>query len=42
MVVVASFDISLSDYDITKPSAPIVASISDTGTVEMQLLLKKQ
>jgi polyisoprenoid-binding protein YceI len=42
VVVVASFDISLADYEVTKPSAPIVASISDTGTVEMQLLLKKQ
>lgn len=41
VVVVASFDISLADYDITKPSAPIVASISDTGTIEMQLLLRQ-
>jgi polyisoprenoid-binding protein YceI len=42
VVVVGSFDITFSDYDVEVPSAPIVLSVSDTGTIEMQLLLTKQ
>jgi polyisoprenoid-binding protein YceI len=39
VVVVASFDILFSEYGVEAPSAPIVLSVSDTGTIEMQLLL---
>lgn len=37
-VVVASVDVALADYGVSKPTAPLIASISDTATVEMQLL----
>lgn len=40
-VVVASVDVLLSDYGVTAPSAPIVVSVSDTATVEMQLLFTR-
>jgi polyisoprenoid-binding protein YceI len=38
-VVTGSFDITLSDYGVTAPTAPIVLSVADTGTVELQLYL---
>lgn len=38
-VVTGSFDLALSDYDVQAPSAPIVVSVADTGTVELQLFL---
>jgi polyisoprenoid-binding protein YceI len=41
VVVVGSFDVLFSDYGVEVPSAPIVLSVSDTGTIEMQLLLTK-
>jgi len=42
VVVVGSFDISFSDYDVEVPSAPIVLSVADRGTIEVQLLLTRQ
>ncbi len=42
IVLVGSFDITFSDYGVSVPKAPIVLSVADTGTVEMQLLLTKQ
>lgn len=42
VVLVGSFDITFSDYGVSVPKAPIVVSVADTGTVEMQLLLTKQ
>jgi polyisoprenoid-binding protein YceI len=41
VVVVASIDVALSDFGVTAPSAPIVVSVSDAATVEMQLLLTR-
>mgnify|MGYP003521665513 FL=1 len=41
VVLVASTEITFSDYDVEVPSAPVVVSVSDTGTLEMQLLLTK-
>lgn len=38
-VVTGSLDILLSDYGIEAPSAPIVVSVADTATVELQLFL---
>lgn len=40
-VVVASVDVALADYGVSKPTAPVIASISDIATVEMQLLFTK-
>ncbi|MCB0974540.1 MAG: YceI family protein [Actinobacteria bacterium] len=39
MVIVATTDVLLSDFDIAAPSAPIVLSVADEATVEMQLLM---
>jgi hypothetical protein len=39
LLVTGSFEIELADYDIVAPSAPIVVSVADTGTVELQLYL---
>lgn len=41
VVVVGSLDIAFSDYDVEVPSSPIVLSVDDNGTLEMQLLLVK-
>ena len=41
VVVVGSLDIAFSDYDVEVPSSPIVLSVEDNGTLEMQLLLVK-
>lgn len=41
LVVTGSFEVLLSDHDVTAPSAPIVVSVSDRATVELQLLLTK-
>lgn len=38
-VVTGSTDIVFEDYGVTAPSAPIVVSVDDEGTVEVQLLL---
>jgi polyisoprenoid-binding protein YceI len=42
VVVVGSFEVQFSDYDVEAPSAPVVLSVSDSGTIEMQLLLTRQ
>lgn len=39
LVVVGSLDIALADFEIDQPSAPVVVSVSDTATLEVQLLL---
>jgi polyisoprenoid-binding protein YceI len=39
LLVTGSFDVELADHDIVAPSAPIVVSVADTGTVELQLYL---
>jgi polyisoprenoid-binding protein YceI len=39
LLVTGSFEIELAEYDIVAPSAPIVVSVADTGTVELQLYL---
>ena len=41
LVVVGSAPTTLSDYGVTAPTAPIVASVSDTATMEFQLYFKK-
>ena len=41
VVLVGSAEIAFSDYDVEVPSAPIVLSVSDTGTLELQLLLTR-
>lgn len=38
-VVTASFDVAFADYDVAAPTAPIVLSVADSGTVELQLFL---
>ncbi len=40
LVVTGSFDVALADYGIEAPSAPIVVSVADTATVELQLYLR--
>ena len=37
IVVVGSLDVTFSDYGVTVPSAPILVSADDHGTVELQL-----
>jgi polyisoprenoid-binding protein YceI len=39
LLVTGSFDVALADHDIVAPSAPIVVSVADAGTVELQLYL---
>jgi polyisoprenoid-binding protein YceI len=39
--VVASFEVTLLDYDIEAPVGFLVLSIADTGTVEMHVLFRK-
>lgn len=41
MEVAASFDVTLTDYDIEAPVGFMVLSIADTGTVEMHVLFQK-
>jgi polyisoprenoid-binding protein YceI len=38
LVVVGSTEVTFSDYGVEVPSAPVVLSVADTGTVELQLL----
>lgn len=38
-MVTGTFEIAFSDYDVEAPTAPMVLSIADTGTVELQLFL---
>ncbi len=39
LVLVGSAPVTFSDFDITPPTAPIVASVDDHGVVELQLYL---
>jgi polyisoprenoid-binding protein YceI len=41
IVIVGSIDISLADYGVSVPSAPIVVSAEDTATLELQLFLQQ-
>lgn len=41
IVLVGSTEITFSDYDVEVPSAPIVLSVEDTGTLELQLILDR-
>jgi polyisoprenoid-binding protein YceI len=41
MVVVGSLDLTFSDYDVEVPQSPIVLSVDDQGTLELQLLLTR-
>ena len=41
IVIVGSTELTFSDYDVEVPSAPVVVSVSDTGTLELQLLLTR-
>jgi polyisoprenoid-binding protein YceI len=38
-VVVGSLDLTFSDYDVRVPRSPVVLSVDDHGTLELQLLL---
>jgi polyisoprenoid-binding protein YceI len=42
LVVVGRTDILLADFDVRVPSAPIVLSVSDTATMELQLRLRRE
>ena len=37
IVVVGNTNVTFSDFDVEVPSAPIVVSVEDNGTVELQL-----
>ena len=39
--VVGNLPIAFSDYNITAPTAPVVASVDDHGEMELQLFFKK-
>jgi polyisoprenoid-binding protein YceI len=41
LVVVGSAPVTFSDFGVKAPSAPIVASVDDHGTIELQLYLTK-
>ena len=41
IVVVGSLDILLSDYGVEAPQAPVVLSVSDSATVEFNLLFNR-
>lgn len=41
ILVVGSLDIVFADYDVEAPSAPIVVSVEDHGTLEFQLWLAR-
>lgn len=41
LVIVGSLPVSLSDYDIATPEAPIVASVEDAAIVEFSLVLSR-
>lgn len=41
LVVTGSVDVELATYDIEKPTAPIVVSVADVATIEVQLYLTK-
>ena len=41
LVVTGSTIVTLADFDVAVPSAPVVLSVSDEATVELQLYLRK-
>jgi polyisoprenoid-binding protein YceI len=41
VVIVGSLEIAFSDFGVEVPSAPIVVSVEDVGTMELQLLLTR-
>jgi polyisoprenoid-binding protein YceI len=41
IVVVGSTPFSFADYEMTAPAAPVVLSVSDSGTIEFQLFLTR-
>lgn len=41
VVVVGSVEIAFSEWDVEVPSSPIVLSVADVGTLEVQLLLER-
>ena len=41
IVVVGSLEVAFSDFGVEVPSAPIVLSVEDVGTMELQLLLTR-
>jgi polyisoprenoid-binding protein YceI len=41
VVVVGSLGVKLADYGVEKPSSPLVLSIEDRATIELQVLLTK-
>lgn len=41
IVVVGSAAIAFSDYGVSMPSAPIVVSVEDNGTIELQLFFRR-
>jgi polyisoprenoid-binding protein YceI len=41
VVVVGALDVTFSDYGVEVPRAPVVLSVDDHGTLELQLLLTK-
>jgi hypothetical protein len=40
-VVVGSTQVNLADYEVTAPTAPMVLSIAEEATIELQLLFVK-
>jgi polyisoprenoid-binding protein YceI len=41
VVVVGSLDLTFSDYEVEVPQSPVVLSVDDQGTLELQLLLTR-
>jgi polyisoprenoid-binding protein YceI len=41
IVIVGSLEVSFADYGLVVPSAPVVLSVADVATLEMQLLLNR-
>ncbi|MEX1093683.1 MAG: YceI family protein [Acidimicrobiia bacterium] len=42
ILVTGTTDISFADYEVEAPTAPVVLSVEDHGTVEVQLWLARQ
>jgi len=41
LVVTGSTVVALADFDVVVPSAPVVLSVSDEATIELQLYLRQ-
>ena len=41
LVVTGSTIVALADFDIAVPSAPVVLSVSDEATIELQIYLSR-